>query len=267
MINYKIVISTQEKKKFKTEFQDFFTQVYGRKLSDTDWEHQFIHSPYEDSALFLAFDRDKIIGSSLMIPQKFYTKNQEGTYYLWTTSAILKEYRSLGVYAELLKMQREYTQQNKKDFIFAFPNKLAYPVVKLFGGFKDLYKTELVKANISDLDLENIDNSLLIDKNFFNWRFEHREYLFYRINSNIIMSKKYDETLDILAVYPQELLKDIDIKIETSKILEDIITIKSFLKEGSQVRVIDQLNGTYYPINKEIDYASIRLNLLMSDVF
>ena len=162
MIDYKIVTSVESKQALKNDFQVFFKDVYEQDLSDNNWEHQFLHSPYEDSALFLAFDNEKIVGSALMIPQKYQTKACSGSYYLWTTSAVSKAYRSKGVYAELLAMQREYTTKNKKDFIFAFPNKLAYPVVKLFGGFKDLCKTRLVRTSFDNVDFLKSNNSLVI---------------------------------------------------------------------------------------------------------
>ncbi len=267
MIEYKIVADPVSKQKLKEEFQSFFNRVYDRELNDTAWEHQFVHSPYEDSALFLALDDGKIVGSALMIPQRFSTEKFEGNYYLWTTSAIQKEYRSKGLYAELLKMQREYAKDHKKDFIFAFPNKLAYPVVKLFGGFKDLYKVDLVKATIDDLKLENIQNSLLIDNAFFKWRFEHKEYLFYKLDNHIIISKKFEDTLDILAVYQEDSLKNIVFPLEEENIPQKIITISTLLKNNSSSEILDKLSGTYFPINKDIDYTSIQLNLLMSDVF
>ncbi len=267
MIEYKIITDTESKQNLKSNFQNFFRSIYNQELTDENWEHQFIHSPYENSALFLAFDGEKIVGSALMIPQKFATFSSSGLYYLWTTSAIDKEYRSQGLYAEILKMQREYSLQTKKDFIFAFPNKLAYPVVKLFGGFKDLYRVALVKANINDLDLDNIKNSLVIDKSYFEWRFEHKEYLFYNIDNCIIIAKKFENSLDILAVYNQSDLNGIALAVESSTIPNDIIVMQTFLKEDCESTVIDKLSGTYFPINKEIDYSEIKLNLLMSDVF
>ena len=267
MITYQIVTSAESKQALKNDFQVFFKDVYEQDLDDNNWEHQFLHSPYEDSALFLAFDTNRIVGSALMIPQKYQTKTCSGSYYLWTTSAVSKAYRSKGVYAELLAMQREYTAKNKKDFIFAFPNKLAYPAVKLFGGFKDLYKTNLVETSIDMLDLKNIENSLVIDKDFFQWRFEHKDYLFYVIEDYIIISKKFENTLDILALYRKKDLESLSIEIEKSKIPKDIITMASFLKDNATFKTLDTLSGTYYPINKDIDYNTIKLNLLMSDVF
>jgi len=267
MIHYQIVTKPESKQKLKSDFQAFFKMVYERELSNENWEHQFIHSPYEDSALFLAFDDDTIVGSALMIPQKYSTDKDSGTYYLWTTSAVAKAYRSKGVYAELLAMQRKYTTDNNKDFIFAFPNKLAYPVVKLFGGFKDLYKTDLVETTIEMLDLGNIANSLVIDRNFFEWRFEHKNYLFYAHENHIIISKKFENTLDILAIYKKEALKDLTIEIQNEEIPKNIITMSSFLKENTTFNSLDKLSGTYFPINKNIDYSTIKLNLLMSDVF
>lgn len=267
MIEYKIVTVSLEKQKLKNDFQTFFKSVYERELSDSHWEHQFLHSPYEDSALFLAFDNENIVGSALMIPQKYLTDTSNGSYYLWTTSAVAKEYRSKGVYAQLLSMQREYATKNKKDFIFAFPNKLAYPVVKLFGGFKDLDKTHLVKTTIDMLDLTQIENSLVIDKDFFKWRFEHHDYLFYEFQEHILISKKFGDTLDILAIYKKNELKHLDMTISNELPQQNIITMRSFLNSESEFDILDQLNGTYFPINKNIDYNNVKLNLLMSDVF
>lgn len=267
MIHYQIVTTSESKQNLKNDFQTFFKRVYERDLSDENWEHQFLHSPYEDSALFLAFDNERIVGSALMIPQKYLTNESNGSYYLWTTSAVAKEYRSKGVYAELLTMQREYTSKNKKDFIFAFPNKLAYPVVKLFGGFKDLYKTDLAETSIEMLDLKNIENSLVIDKDFFEWRFEHKNYLFYVVDNHIIISKKFENTLDILAIYKKEDMENLTMEIQNEDIPKNIITMSSFLKEDATFTSLDKLSGTYFPINKNIDYNTINLNLLMSDVF
>jgi len=266
-IEYRILLKREEKEEIKDEFQNFFSSIYDQKLSDADWEHQFIHSPYNDSPLFLVLDGGKIIGSALMISQKFTDQSMEGSYYLWTTSAIAKEYRSKGVYAELLSKQREYAEKTDKSFIFAFPNKLAYPVVKLFGGFKDLEKTNLVKATLAQIDFSKISNSLLIDKQFFDWRFEHKPYLFYTYENEIIIAKQYEDTLDVLAIYPQEAFKGIAIKYNEISTEQKIITIASFLKEDSDVEILDKINGTYFPIDKNVTYETITINLLMSDVF
>lgn len=266
-IVYKVLLEVKEKEAIKNEFQNFFASIYDQILSDTLWEHQFLHSPYDDSPLFLVFDDDKIIGSALMIAQRFSTIEDEGSYYLWTTSAIVKEYRSKGIYAELLSKQREYAEKTHKSFIFAFPNKLAYPVVKLFGGFKDLVKTNLVKTTLSQIDFSKTYNTLLIDQSFFDWRFEHKSYLFYMYENSVIVAKKYEDTLDVLAIYPQEVFKETDVTYHQIAPEQKIITIASFLKEASDVEILDKVNGTYFPINKNVNYDTMNINLLMSDVF
>jgi len=267
MIKYKILLTPQEKQKIKKEFQDFFKEVYNQSLSEDNWEHQFIHSPYDDSPLILALYDNKIIGSALMIAQKFSTIEDKGLYYLWTTSAIAKEYRSKGIYAELLSKQREYAEKTHKSFIFAFPNKLAYPVVKLFGGFKDLVKTDLVKTTLSQIDFSKTFNTLLIDQSFFDWRFEHKSYLFYMYENSVIVAKKYEDTLDVLAIYPQNAFKEIGVTYDQIAPEQKIITIASFLKEAGDVEILDKVNGTYFPINKNVNYDTMNINLLMSDVF
>jgi len=266
-IVYKILLKAEEKEAIKDEFQNFFASIYDQKLSDVNWEHQFLHSPYEDSPLFLVFDNNKIIGSALMIAQKFRTMEDEGSYYLWTTSAIAKEYRNKGIYAELLLKQREYAENTHKCFIFAFPNKLAYPVVKLFGRFKDLVKTNLVKTTLSQIDFSKISNTLLIDQAFFDWRFEHKKYLFYMYEGDVIVAKKYEDVLDVLAIYSQEVFGEIDVTYHQIVPKQKIITIASFLKEDSDAEILDKVSATYFPINKNINYDALTINLLMSDIF
>ena len=266
-IEYKIILSPEEKNVIKSKFQNFFSSIYERELSDKDWEHQFIHSPYNDSPLILALDNDEIIGSAFMIAQRFTDGTQNGDYYLWTTSAIDKAYRSKGIYAELLAKQRAYASKTKKSFIFAFPNKLAYPVVKLFGGFKDLQKSNLVKTTLQNIDFSKISNSLLIDKAFFDWRFEHKPYLFLTYQEYVLIAKRYEDTLDILAIYTQNTLKALDIVYEEISTEQSIITLELFLFENSNTEVLDTLKGTYFPIDKTINYDALTINLLMSDVF
>jgi len=264
MIEYKVITDSALKSDIQQQFQDFFKAVYGRDLSQCDWEHQFVRSPYENSALFIALNENKIVGSSLMIPQK---TSMNGSYYLWTTSAIEKKYRSKGVYANILKKQREYAVENEKDFILAFPNALAYPVVKLFGAFRDLYSTHLVKTTISALDFNNIENSLLVDEGFFRWRFEHKDYLFYAYKEHVVFAKKFETFLDVLAIYKVNELEGLAIEILNEAIPQNIITLASFLKKQSSAVVLGEYRGVYYPINKKIDYKNIKLNLLMSDIF
>jgi len=266
-LEYKVILTPEEKNAIKPAFQQFFSSIYERELSDKDWEHQFIHSPYNDSPLILALDNDKIIGSALMIAQRFTDGTQKGDYYLWTTSAIDKAYRSKGIYAELLSYQRNYASETKKSFIFAFPNKLAYPVVKLFGGFKDLQKSKLVKTTLQSIDFTKVSNSLVIDKAFFDWRFEHKSYLFLTYQDYVLIAKRYEDTLDILAIYPKSDLDNINIQYQEVSSEQSIITLELFIFERSNTEVLDTLNGTYFPIDKTINYDALTINLLMSDVF
>ena len=264
---YKVLLGKEEKNEIKLKFQVFFHSVYNRELSDIDWEHQFIHSPYNDSPLFIVEDDEKIIGSALMISQCFTDGENSGNYYLWTTSAIDKEYRSKGVYAELLKKQREYSEETNKSFIFSFPNKLAYPVVKLFGGFKDLKKSNLVKTTLNNFDVSKVSNSLIVDKPLFEWRFEHKDYLFFNYNKYVLVGKEYENILDILAIYPMEEFKELDVNYQKPLSNQTIITLELFLKNTQNLEILDTLNGTYFPIDKTVKYDNININLLMSDVF
>lgn len=266
MIDYKLISTMKEKELLKTKFLDLFNSVYERELEEKLWEHQILNSPYNDSPLFIAIDGDLIVGSALLISQKCLIDENEYSYYLFTTSAIRKEYRPKGVYAHLLKIKKEYAKKNDADFIFAFPNKLAHPVLKLFARFKDLEKVDIVKTSFENIDFEKIENNLLIDEDFFNWRFEHKDYLFYEFNDKVIIYKEFDDCYDILAIYNTT---DFSFKFKKSILDKNkkIIILSSNVKNQNLIEKIDVLNATYFPINENIDYSKLNINLLMSDVF
>lgn len=267
-IEYFIINNSKDKKIYKEEVQDIFELVYQKKLNNELWQHQFINSPYDNTVLFLAKDIEnkQVIGTSLMILQKSIIENKEYKYFLFTTSTILKEYRNKGIYAELLKKQKEFAIANKVDFILAFPNKLAYPVLKLFGGFKDIKKINLVKTNFDNIDFDSSSNSLVIDNEMFKWRFEHKKYLFYNRKNKVIIFKEFDGAYDILAIYEKQYF-DYDFVESNINTSLKINVLEENIKNINEIEVIDTLNATCFPINKTFDYKKIKINLLMSDVF
>jgi len=265
MIKYKIFITIEEKESLKTKFLNLFNSVYERELEEKLWKHQILNSPYNDSPLFIAMDGELIVGSALMILQTCIIDGNKYRYYLFTTSAIRKEYRPKGVYAQLLQMQKEYVKENDADFIFAFPNKIAYPVLKLFGGFKDLKKDNLIKTTFANLNLQNSDNSFVIDNYMYQWRFEHKEYMFYLTQEKIIIFKEFQDGYDLLAIYNTQDFKH-DVKITFIENDRDIITLDSYTRDKNS-QLINTIYSTYFPINKNIDYSKLSINLLMSDVF
>lgn len=266
MIEYKILTTSKEKEIIKKSFFDLFSTVYKKNLDEKLWQHQILNSPYYCTPLFVAMDSHKVVGSALMILHKCLIDGNEYNYFLFTTSAILKEYRSKGIYPELLRLQKEYSKQKNIDFILAFPNKLAYPALKLFARFKDFKKNILVKTSLENINFEKIDNSLVIDKSFFKWRFEHKNYLFYVINDKVIIYKEFGDYYDVLAIYEK---KDFPFIIQntTMEKYKKIIILNSCIKNQNFIEKIDTLNATYFPFNDKIDYSKININLLMSDVF
>lgn len=265
-IEYKVIESSSKKNEIKEEFQDFFFDVFGKKLDDEVWEHQFLDSPYDSSSLFLALSDGKIIGSALMIPQKLEIEGVVLDYYLYTTSAISKLYRPKGVYVKLLEMQREYCSLKNKAFILAFPNKLAYQVLKLFGGFKDLSRMNLVKSKLSELKFPCGYNSFILDNDLLKWRFEHKNYKFLLYKEHILIVKEFGGNLDVLAVYSEQSMVDMSLDLEEVHLDRNIVTLESFLKAGSALEKLRDVNATYFPVS-DLNYNNININLLMSDVF
>ena len=118
MLNYRVLEKKDDKETVREDFLSFFNSVYQKKPDSSFWYHQVSGSPYSDSPLFLALDGENIIGSALMILQKCNIEDKRHDCYLFTTSAILKEYRANGVYAKLLNLQKEYARKKDVDFIF-----------------------------------------------------------------------------------------------------------------------------------------------------
>ena len=266
-IHYKILLKEEEKEKIQDKFFVFFNSVYKKKLTSIEWTHQFLNSPYNDSPLFIAFNNDKIVVSALMIKQKIKVHDKIFSYYLFTTSAILEAYRVKGIYAELLKLQKEYALKNKSDFIFAFPNKLALPVLKLFGGFKPLEKINLVETFFHNIDFKKSNNTFILDKNSLKWRFEHKEYGFFKINKNVCVYKYFNSKIDILEIYDERSFP-VDVENELNFQKHDKFIIPEFyVKDLSKNIKYDSIFPTYYAFNKEVNYNNIKPSLLMSDVF
>lgn len=264
MIEYKIITTQEEKERYKDNYKEFFYNSYNKKLEEDMWKHQFINYPYNESPLFLALKDNLIVGSALMILHKCIIENKEYNYYLFTSSAVDKKYSSEGIYANLLNMQKEYAREQNVDFIFAFPNKIAYPVIKFFGGFKDLVKLKLIKTKFENLDLNNSYNSLKLDNGFFDWRFEHKDYKFFNKDGKTIILKEFENSYDILSIIEDEFLDKNLISVEDGA---DIFIASNFAKDASKGEKIDLLRATYYPLNKNINYSELNINLLMSDVF
>lgn len=266
MINFKIIKNKEEKEFIKGDFGFFFESVYEGKLSRTVWEHQFLNSPYDDSPLFLGYDDDKIIGSALMIRQKMRYRDVVLDYYLFTTSAVLFEYRPKGVYAHLLDMQKEYAKKNDAMFILAFPNDAARLVLRLFGGFKGLGKLNVVSAKYRDLDGSLLNDSLYIDDAVFNWRFEHNKYKFCKVDRRVIVYKKYREAIDILGIY-KDCDIDFDVVYDNIYLDDNVILIEGLLKKEAQREVVSAAYPAYLLLDESIDITGARVNLLMSDVY
>ena len=267
MINYRILCDARSKNKVKNEFLHFFYNVYLKVLYENIWEHQFINSPYNDSPLFLAFDGEKIVGSALMIKQKLSIDDKIFDYYLFTTSAVDKEYRSKGIYLELLNMQKNYAKDTKKDFILAFPNKIAYNALKIFGGFKDISKDKIIKTNIDNINLSSFCNNILEDEKFIKWRFEHKDYSFIKLDNNILVVKKFEDSFDLLST-----LKATNNFIPSNKFisfdeLNSCYVLEKHTIDKSKNMMIDNYNATIFLINNEFNFNGKCINLLMSDVF
>ena len=47
----------------------------------------------------------------------------------------------------------------------------------------------------------------------------------------------------------------------------EILVLEDNIKDLNKIEIVDTINATYFPINKNIEYNNLNINLLMSDVF
>lgn len=269
MIEYKVLESTTDKESIKAGLKVLFSDSFNKELSEDLWYHIIQSSPFESSLLVVALDGNKVVGCSNMIPQKLNTSQGVLDYFLFTTSIVDMNYRSKGVYLELIKLMKVRLKESGKKFIFAFPNKKAAPIItSSFFGFKKITEFSLVNLNLlQSLSAISVEKSILIDDDFLSWRLSHNEYFLTKTEEFTLLCKAYESELDVLEVFDQPKETALLEKFLDYKEIEEFngfnISSDRIQAEGS---LVNPLIAVMYSDDKAMYDLNIDVSLLAWDV-
>ncbi|OHX67014.1 GNAT family N-acetyltransferase [Flammeovirga pacifica] len=161
---------------------------------------KFIQNPFGPSFCFIAKNNGSIIGVRFLWAWQFHAENRANCYYQAVDSAVSKKFRGQGIFKKLNQMIIDFANE-KKYFIYNFPNENSYPIYKKMGwidlientyweifptvpffnlGYKYLFKNFKTKNNIISTNWsDNIIQWRFIDHPYFN-------YNLYKINNSSI---------------------------------------------------------------------------------
>jgi GNAT superfamily N-acetyltransferase len=257
------------KEHHKASVQRLFERVFARPLSDADWHHLIIGSPYEAGFLAVALDGDKIVGTANFIPQKLTWEGSVLDYFLFTTSMVDPDYRRHGVYMQTTRLAIDEARRSGKSFIVAFPNDVALrPLTTLFR-FKPVADHAIVSGSLAAFGrLAPLDQrrSVRLDADFLRWRLTHRDYFRVSNSGLLLLCKRYRERLDIVEVLDGMPPGMESLLPERDEQLVNVNLLSARCSTPAAGSVLATLHLTCYTLRDDVDPSRIDLSLLMWDV-
>ena len=121
----------------------------------------------------------------------------------FTTSMIDESVRKDGAYFTILNTIKEVAMEDKVDFILAFPNANAYPILSKLGGF------ELIgKYAFSTLPLHQVLSlpwqQLRFTQEMLQWRLSFHQYYKHIEANHQIIYKLYNDVIDVLHIFDNQ---------------------------------------------------------------
>lgn len=167
-------------------FVNLFNTYYKRKTNKAYFNWQFFESPFS-SALFMAFDGDKLIGYYGI---KIYPLTNNSNAGFAIDFLIDESYRKKGIAFLLDEQVNEFCKENKASCLTALPNAFGNAAFKALG-YKSIQK---INSLVLDIDIEYIKNldlfddvynevsqiSFKKDEAYRLWRFDHNPLYNYK---------------------------------------------------------------------------------------
>jgi len=233
-----------------------------RKYQLEQWQHFYETVPGGDTYCTCAWEEDKLVGYSAIIPQEMVdAENNVITYGISVSTMVLPEYRLLGdTFTKLLELQKEIADREGYSFILSFPNKNAYlPVVHL-AGFRLIDEGYLTKGKLIDSNYSNFWNSQLscpfFTREAASWRMKKEEY---RTKGSFVQKKYAGKWQNI------DIIKQI-----VDSEMQDEIVFPVWKSSGcAEYKPLDdyRLRLCAYELNDKFCVNNIRRSVLLSDVF
>jgi len=228
---------------------NLFKLVYGKQMGKTEsikhWNWEYKKNPNNRIEIFLAIDKNKIIGHYAIIPMKMKIGNAEYIVSLSLDTMTHKRYRGQGIFPQLATNLYEDLGKNKIPITYGFPNSQSY---KGFINKLNWFEISKVPIYIKPLNFVSIVNLYL---------------------KNIILSKFIGNILkSLFNLFIKKIQTPIDIEIkEFTKIGNEFDTLWNNTKNEIIVGIVrDQvyLNWRYLqkPEDNYIIYGLMEKHIL-----
>ncbi|EGK8203503.1 hypothetical protein IO475_001000 [Campylobacter coli] len=262
MENIIILETKNQMLKYKHQIEKLFEKIFSRRL--INFEYLFTESPY-GCKIVCYIENKNILGVGAISFFEFYLDDVLYKYYIFTTSMIDESVRSKGVYFKILDVIKNVALADNVDFILAFPNHHAYPILSRRSfqllsrySFATLDSFKSLSYNYPKLEFSN---------DYLKWRFKINKY--YQFNTELndkpiqIIYKMYNQKIDILHVFEKKVF--INLEERVIRLNENILTpihIEDLSKRDNPEGVINMM---YFPVRK----TNLRLDFspILSDVF
>ena len=179
--------------------------VFKKKFSQEWWNWKYKFNPAgfwgEQGDIWIAEDRDEIVGYYAVIPEKLKFGSETITVAQSVDTAVHPDYRRMGIFSTLAR--KVYSEvQNRYCFLSGFPSEMAYKGF-LRLGWKDFRIVEFVKFLNYDRPLRNFFNNNFIVwsgkatlKTFGTLRFLSPTFLFKKYKGSSVKIQKVDRFPD-----------------------------------------------------------------------
>ncbi|EAI9960574.1 hypothetical protein C5441_04585 [Campylobacter coli] len=262
MENILILETRNQIMEYQYQIEKLFEKIFSRRLMN--FKHLFLENPYRCKIICYA-ENNSILGVGAISYFEFYLDNILYKYYIFTTSMIDESVRSKGVYFKILDIIKHVAFLDGVDFILAFPNHHAYPILSRrsfqllsrysFGALDNL---KLLKYNYPRLEFNN---------DYLNWRFKINKY--YQFNTKLnskpvqIIYKIYDQKIDVLHIFYKKIFIDLEERVIglNEKILVPM-HIEDLSKRENPEGIVNMM---YFPINRS--KIELTFSPILSDVF
>lgn len=254
--NIIILENSKDKLNYQAEIQNLFHKIFRKPMPY--YERFFTATPFGNK--MICYTRDNAIkgmGNITRIQAKL--DEQSYNYYLFTTSMIDESVRKNGAYFAILNTIKEVAMEDKVDFILAFPNANAYPILSKLGRF------ELIgKYAFSTLPLHQVLSlpwqQLHFTQEMLQWRLSFHQYYKHIDTDCQIIYKLYNDVIDVLHIFDNQV--QIPIPTQNFNHKEVLMPLKFESKIHKNTQPICM---TFFPILK--DKTSLDFSPILSDVF
>jgi hypothetical protein len=144
------------------QIESLFKTVFKQEQSYAEWKWKFIHSPYQKKYIHLSFNsKNELVGqfAASVVPLNFLGRKE------WATqsvdSAILPEYRSLGLFVKSLLTSIDRMKEEGISVIYGFPNRMSLPIVLFKIGCSFHFELKHYHLPISQEFLDYLYNQLI----------------------------------------------------------------------------------------------------------